>query len=132
MIIFLFAFNVFNKNVLSAYLDYLIHPLMNYGVDFFWIDYNNPKDLTNLRALTHYHFNDFKQITNRRGIVFARNAGIAAHRYPIHYTGETIVSWNNLAMLPTYNATASNIGLSWISNESMKYCRYFGKRRQVF
>lgn len=22
--------------------------------------------------------------------------------------------------------------LSWISNESMKYCRYFGKRRQVF
>lgn len=111
------AFNVFNKNVLSAYLDYLIHPLMNYGVDFFWIDYNNPKDLTNLRALTHYHFNDFKQITNRRGIVFARNAGIAAHRYPIHYTGETIVSWNNLAMLPTYNATASNIGLSWISND---------------
>ena len=49
-------FNVFNKNVLSAYFDYLIHPLMNYGVDFFWIDYENINDLTNLRALTHYHF----------------------------------------------------------------------------
>ncbi len=110
-------FNVFNKNVLSAYFDYLIHPLMNYGVDFFWIDYDNINDKTNLRALTHYHFNDFNQITNRRGITLARNAGIAAHRYPIHYTGETIVSWKNLEMLPTYNSTASNLGLSWISND---------------
>ena len=110
-------FNVFNKNVLSAYFDYLIHPLMNYGVDFFWIDYDNINDRTNLRALTHYHFNDFKQITNRRGITLARNAGIAAHRYPIHYTGETLVSWKNLELLPTYNSTASNLGLSWISND---------------
>lgn len=110
-------FNVFNKNVLSAYFDYLIHPLMNYGVDFFWIDYDNPNDSTNLRALTHYHFNDFKQIANRRGITLARSAGIAAHRYPIHYTGETLVSWKNLEMLPVYNSTASNIGLSWISND---------------
>lgn len=110
-------FNAFNKNVLSAYFDYLIHPLMNYGVDFFWLDYNNANDLTNLRALTHYHFNDFKQITNRRGMVLARNAAIAAHRYPIHYTGEMLVSWKNLEMLPTYNSTASNIGLSWLSND---------------
>lgn len=110
-------FNVFNKNVLSAYLDYLVHPLMNFGVDFFWIDYENANDLTNLRALTHYHFDDFKQITNRRGITFARNALIAAHRYPVHYTGETLVSWKNLQMLPQFNSTASNIGLSWVSND---------------
>lgn len=110
-------FNVFNKNVLSAYLDYLIHPLMNYGVDFFWIDYENINDLTNLRALTHYHFEDFKQITNRRGITFARNALVAPHRYPIHYTGETIVSWKNLELMPQFNSTASNLGLSWISND---------------
>ena len=110
-------FNVFNPNVLSAYFDYLIHPLMNYGVDFFWIDYDNINDQTSLRALTHYHFNDFKQILNRRGIVFARSAGIAQHRYPIIYTGETLVSWKNLQLLPMYNSTASNIGLSWISND---------------
>lgn len=110
-------FNVFNKNVLSAYFDYLIHPLMNYGVDFFWVDYENANDLTNLRALTHYHFDDFKQITNRRGVTLARNALIAAHRYPIHYTGETIVSWKNLELMPQFNSTASNIGLSWISND---------------
>ena len=110
-------FNVFNVNVLSAYFDYFIHPLMNYGVDFFWLDYNNVNDLTTLRALTHYHFNDFKQIVNRRGIVFARNALKAPHRYPIHYTGQTAVSWKNLEVLPHFNAQASNIGVSWISND---------------
>ena len=110
-------FNVFNPNTLNAYFDYLIHPLMNYGVDFFWIDYKNMNDLTTLRALTHYHFNDYKQILNRRGITFVRSSGIAQHRYPIIYTGETIVSWKNLEMMPRYNSTASNLGLSWISND---------------
>ncbi len=110
-------FNVFNKNELSAYLDNLIHPLMNYGVDFFCIDYNNPKDLATLRALTHYHFDDFKQLTNRRGIVLARNSLKASHRYPIQFTGYMPVSWKNLELLPTFNSTASNIGLSWISND---------------
>ena len=110
-------FNVFNKSVVSSYLDYFIHPLMNYGVDFFWIDYANINDLASLRALTHYHFDDFKQIANRRGITLARNGLLAAHRYPIHYTGETIVSWKNLEMLPSYNSNASNVGLSWISND---------------
>ena len=110
-------FNLFNKNVLSAYFDYLIHPLMNYGVDFFFINYNNPKDLVSLRALTHYHFNDFKQIQNRRGMVLARNGLIASHRYPVHYTGETLVSWSNLQALPAFNSNASNIGISWISND---------------
>jgi alpha-glucosidase (family GH31 glycosyl hydrolase) len=110
-------FNVFNPNTLNAYFDYLIHPLMNYGVDFFWLNYDNVNDLTTLRALTHYHFNDFKQILNRRGITFARTSGLAQHRYPVIYTGETLVSWNNLKMMPQYNSTASNLGLSWISND---------------
>lgn len=110
-------FNVFNPNTVGAYFDYLIHPLMNYGVDFFWIDYNNPDDLASLRALTSYHFNDFKQILNRRGIVLARSAGVAQHKYPIIYTGQTQVSWKNLDMMPQFNSTASNIGLSWISND---------------
>lgn len=110
-------FNVFNVNVLSSYFDYLIHPLMNYGVDFFWIDYKNSKDLVTLRALEHYHMSDYKQIYNRRGITFGRNGLVAAHRYSITYTGETKVSWKNLQMMPYYNASASNEGLSWLSND---------------
>ena len=110
-------FNVFNKNILSAYFDYMVHPLMNLGVDFFWIDYNNAKDLPTARALNHYHFTDFKQIKNRRGLILSRNGGKAAHRYPIQYTGETKVSWRNLKLFPIFNSTGSNLGLSWISND---------------
>ena len=90
---------------------------MNYGVDFFWLDYNNKNDLASLRALTHYHFDDFKQIVNRRGITFARNGMLAPHKYPIHYTGETEVNWKNLEIMPHYNASASNLGVSWLSND---------------
>lgn len=110
-------FNVFSSTMLNAYFDYFIHPLMNNGIDFFWINNKEMNDLRSIRALTRYHFDDFKQITNRRGIVMSRIGGIATHRYPIHYTGETYVSWKNLEMLPAFNSTASNLGISWISND---------------
>ena len=47
----------------------------------------------------------------------SRNTMVAAHRYPIHYSGETIVSWDTLNYLPSFNSSASNIGLSWWSHD---------------
>lgn len=110
-------FNVFNKGILSAYLDELIKPLNNIGVDFYWIDYYNPKDLLTLRALNHYHFTDYKKDSTKRGMILSRNGGNGAHNYPIHYSGYTKVSWNNLNMIPEYNLTSSNIGMSWWSHD---------------
>lgn len=110
-------FNVFNKNMLTAYLDELIKPLNDLGIDFYWIDYYNPKDLLTLRALNHYHFNDYKQNTNRRGMILSRNGLMAAHRYPVLYSGYTKVSWNNLNLVPEVNLTSSNIGISWWSHD---------------
>lgn len=113
----LIPFNIFNKGMLNAYLDELIRPLNNIGVDFYWIDYYNPKDLLTLRALNHYHFNNYKENTNRRGMILSRNGMMAAHKYPILYSGYTKVSWNNLDMIPEYNLTSSNIGVSWWSHD---------------
>lgn len=110
-------FNVFNKEMLNAYFDILIKPLYDFGTDFFWIDYNNPKDLYTLRALNYYHFNDYKQFKNRRGIILSRNGLVASHRYPVLYSGETIVSWKNLNMIPEFNSKSSNIGVSWWSHD---------------
>jgi len=110
-------FNVFDKNILQAYLDELIRPLINLGIDFFWVDYYNPKDLITLRALNHYHYNDFKQTETKRGMLLSRNGLIAAHRYPILYSGYTRVSWDNLDLIPEYNLTSSNIGISWWSHD---------------
>lgn len=110
-------FNVFDKKILSAYFDELIKPLNDLGVDFFWIDYFNPNDLLSLRALNHYHFTDYKQSEIKRGMILSRNGLIASHNYPVTYSGYTKVSWNNLDLVPEYNITSSNVGLTWLSHD---------------
>lgn len=110
-------FNVFNQDMLMAYFNELIKPLVEMGTDFFWIDYNNEKDLYTLRALNRYHFLDFKSSVNKRSMIFSRNGLLASHRYPVLYSGETIVSWKNLNMIPEFNSKSSNIGLSWWSHD---------------
>ena len=110
-------FNIFNKDMVMAYFNELIKPLNDLGTDFFWIDYNNSKDLYTLRALNRYQFLDSKKDINKRGMIFSRNGLIASHRYPCLYSGETIVSWKNLNMIPEFNSKASNIGISWWSHD---------------
>ena len=110
-------FNVFDKMIMIQYFEYLIKPLTQKGVDFFWIDYYHAKDPITLRALSYYHFEDYKQYPDRRGLVLARNGGVAAHRYPVLYSGETTVSWDTLKILPYYNSLASNKGISFWSHD---------------
>ena len=108
-------FNVFDKNIVRIYFEKLINPLVNDGVDFFWIDYK--QDLATLKALNYYHNSDLFIKSNNRPLTMSRNTMVAAHRYPIHYSGETIVSWDTLNYLPSFNSSASNIGLSWWSHD---------------
>lgn len=110
-------FNAFNPQILKEYFHSIITPLNTLGIDFYWIDYYNKKDLYTLRALNYYHFNDYKKDQKRRGIIFSRNGLVAPHRLPIHYSGQTVVSWDTLKLLPFYNSTASNIGVSWWSHD---------------
>ena len=110
-------FNVFDKFVLINYFNRLITPLLQKGVDFFWIDYYSLKDPFSLRVLSHYHFQDFRKYKDKRGLVMSRNGGVCAHRYPVLFSGETTVSWNTLKILPYYNSLASNKGISWWSHD---------------
>lgn len=110
-------FNVFDHTILNIYLTKLIAPLYTLGVDFFWIDFFNKEDNKTLTALNYYHFNDFKKFQSQRGLILSRISNVAPHRYPIHYSGETLVSWDTLKVLPYFNSTASNLGLSWWSHD---------------
>ncbi len=107
-------FRVLDKDFIVSYFNNLINPLYELGVDFFWID---SKDEITTRALNYYHFNDYKKFQEKRGIILSRNGGKSAHKYPIHYSGETKVSWDTLKYLPFFNSSASNIGLSWWSHD---------------
>lgn len=111
------AFNVYDTNFLNAYFQNIIDPLQRLGVDFFFIDYYNKNLLTSLRALNHYHFTNYKQSKNRRGMILSRNGLTASHRYPVLYSGQTLVSWKMLKFLPYFNSNSSNVGLSWWSHD---------------
>ena len=110
-------FNIFDKFLVTCYFRYLINPLEQKGVDFFWLDYNNPKDAYTPRALTRYHFENYKKSDEKRGLVLAKNSLIASHKYPVLYSGQTLVSWSTLSVLPYFNSMASNKGLTWWSHD---------------
>lgn len=110
-------FNPYNTKWYDMYFNLFVHPLEDLGIDFFWNDYYNKKDLTSLWLLNHYHFMDSGRTDAKRSMLLSRNALIGGHRYGALYSGRTKVSWDTLKMLPSYNSSASNIGISWWSHD---------------
>ena len=108
-------FNVFDKTFVAIYFNHLIKALDSLGVDFYWIDYNY--DYDTLRALNHYHFTNYLKDNHTRPFLFSRNNLIASHRYGVHYSGKTNVGFETLDYLPSFNSSASNIGVSWWSHD---------------
>ena len=109
-------FNTLDPKFLDVYLKLFIHPLDSLGVDFFWLDVHEYKG-DDLWMLNHYHFYDMMRNYKRRPMVLSKNAGIAPHRYPVLYSGRTLVSWNTLKLIPFHNSNAANIGVSWWSHD---------------
>lgn len=66
--------------------------------------------------LNHFQFLDSGR-DGQKGIIFSRFAGPGSHRYPVGFSGDTIVSWASLEFQPEFTATASNIGYGWWSHD---------------
>ena len=115
------SFDIADQKFLAAYFNYLHHPLEEEGVDFWWIDWQQGNSssipgLDPLWMLNHYHFLD-NQRENRRGFIFSRYAGVGSHRYPVGFSGDSIITWESLKFQPYFTATASNIGYGWWSHD---------------
>lgn len=114
-------FDITNRRFLNAFFDVLHRPLENDGVDFWWIDwqqgeYSRVKGIDPLWMLNHYHFLDNAR-DNRRPLTFSRYAGPGSHRYPVGFSGDTLVTWASLDFQPEFTLTASNIGYGWWSHD---------------
>lgn len=114
-------FDITNPDFVEAYFDFLHHPLEKEGVDFWWIDWQQGKTtalpgLDPLWALNHYHYLDNKKSTGR-ALILSRYSGPGSHRYPIGFSGDTVISWDSLKFQPYFTATASNIGYGWWSHD---------------
>ena len=113
-------FDLTNPDFVDAYFD-MHHRMEAEGVDFWWLDWQQggvtrQKGLDPLWMLNHMHYLD----SGRGGnwpLTFSRYAGPGSHRYPVGFSGDTIVTWESLAFQPQFTATASNIGYGWWSHD---------------
>lgn len=129
------ALDILNPEFMEKYFDIIHHPYEDEGVDFWWMDwqqgtnYNwihepntggNLKDpretLDPLWMLNHLHILDIAR-NGKRPMFFSRFSGPGSHRYPVGFSGDTVVCWNALALQPYFTATASNIGYGWWSHD---------------
>ena len=67
--------------------------------------------------LNHLHFYDMRRDGVKRPFIFSRWGGLGNHRYPIGFSGDTVVSWESLAFQPYFTATAANVGYGWWSHD---------------
>ena len=98
---------------INAYFDVIMKPYEKDGVDFWWIDQAGRAIIW---KLNHYHYLD-NAAGGHTPLILSRNCGPGAHRYPIGFSGDTIISWDTLNLLPYLTATSSNIGFTWWSHD---------------
>lgn len=114
-------FDLNDENFRISYFEDVHHPMEEDGVDFWWIDWqqgtkSEVAGLDPLWQLNHYHFLD--QVERKHDpLILSRYAGPGSHRYPLGFSGDTIISWESLDFQPYMTVTASNIGYSWWSHD---------------
>lgn len=114
-------FDFADPNYIENYFRFMSKPLEKIGMDFWWIDWTQGsctqiKGLDPLWALNHYHTVYCRQ-KGERPLILSRFAGPGGHRYPVSFSGDTIVSWKSLAYQPYFTATSANAGYSWWSHD---------------
>ncbi|MPV38853.1 glycoside hydrolase family 31 protein [Georgenia subflava] len=114
-------FDITSRAFAESYLARLHHPHEELGVDFWWLDwqsgsYSRIPGLDPLWLLNHLHFRDSAR-GGRRPLTFSRYAGHGSHRYPVGFSGDTVVSWDSLRFQPEFTATAANVGYFWWSHD---------------
>lgn len=128
-------FDILSKEFMTNYFDVLHHPYEADGVDFWWMDwqqgtdywwihapnkpgqYADPREqMDPLWMLNHLHILDISR-DGKRPLFFSRFSGPGSHRYPVGFSGDTVISWESLNFQPYFTACASNVGYSWWSHD---------------
>jgi alpha-glucosidase (family GH31 glycosyl hydrolase) len=114
-------FDIANPQFCEAYFNILHKPYEEDGVDFWWIDWQQEKTtsvpgLDPLWALNHYH-TLFSARGGKRPLILSRFAQAGSHRYPLGFSGDTVITWKSLDFQPYFTANAANVGYTWWSHD---------------
>ncbi len=114
-------FDMTDSEFVNNYFKVIHRPYEKDGVDFWWIDWqqgikSNKEGVDPLLLLNHYHYLDKKE-DEENAVILSRYNGVGAHRYPLGFSGDTLITWKTLKYLPYFTATSSNIGYGWWSHD---------------
>ena len=121
-----------DKQYVKALFDTYLHPYIEDGVDFWWLDWQqwlNDKsieELSNTWWCNYIFFSDMERQGTKRPMLYHRWGGLGNHRYQIGFSGDSYITWESLRFLPYFNSTASNVLYGYWSHDigghqSMKY-----------
>lgn len=115
-------FDFTDTEFINAYFTEIHRPYEADGVDFWWIDWQQGiksgiEGYDPLWGLNHFHYLDSARNKDSRPLILSRYAGIGAHRYPLGFSGDTVMTWELLDFMPYFTATASNIGYTLWSHD---------------
>lgn len=123
-----------NPDFYKPYFELLHFPLERDGVDFWWMDWQQGSDyraivgekrykpsplegvLKPLWLMNHMHYLASMR-DGKRGLMFSRFADYGSQRYPIGFSGDTMITWDSLDFQPYFTVTAANIGYGWWSHD---------------
>ncbi len=114
-------FDIADPHFLDAYFQCISHPHEKDGVDFWWIDWQQgtatrTEGLDPLWMLNHFYYLD-NAGEGKRPLIFSRYAGIGSHRYPVGFSGDTLITWASLDFQPYFTIRAANVGYTWWSHD---------------
>ena len=112
-----------NKQYVKALFDTYLHPYVDEGVDFWWLDWQQwakdkrLKDLDNVFWCNYIWFTDMENNGTKRPMLYHRWGGLGNHRYQIGFSGDSYITWESLRFLPYFNSTASNVLYGYWSHD---------------
>jgi hypothetical protein len=114
-------FDLNEPGFVQAYFELVHRPLEKQGVDFWWVDWQQGDQGISPGLSPRWNLNYLHYRHSERSIeeplILSRYAGPGSHRFPVGFSGDTIISWESLAFQPYFTASASNIGFGWWSHD---------------
>ena len=112
-----------DKQMVKALFDTYLHPYVNEGVDFWWLDWQQwledkqIEGLSNTWWCNYLFFTDMERQGTKRPLLYHRWGGLGNHRYQIGFSGDALMTWESLKFLPYFNSTASNVLYGYWSHD---------------
>ena len=115
-------FDIVNKKFAENFMEFVLHPMEEDGVDFWWLDWQQWSTTTIPGVnptfyLNYVFFSDMERRNKKRPLIFHRYGGLGNHRYQIGFSGDTLSTWKSLAYQPYFTATAANVGFGFWSHD---------------